>query len=63
MEYKLESYRCHNSQIVIAADGHKTTRRKYTETATYLKCAFFRDDSKLKAKLNSGTDLITWQRS
>ena len=59
MEYKLESYRRHNGQIVIAADGHKYIIRKYTETAVYLKCALFRDGCKATAKLNRETDLIT----
>ena len=59
MEYKLESYRRHNGQNVIAADGHKYIRRKYTETAVYLKCALFRDGCKATAKLNRETDLIT----
>ena len=59
MEYKLESYRRHNGQIVIAADGHKYIRRKYTETAVYLKCALFRDGCKATANLNRETDLIT----
>ena len=59
MEHRSESYTRHNGQIVIAADGHKYIRRRYTETAIHLKRALFRDECKATAKLKRETDLIT----
>ena len=50
MEYRSESYRRHNGQIGIAADGHKYIRRRNTVTAIYLKRALFRDKCKAQRR-------------